>query len=91
MPDREMTPREAIIILDRLNTEERIEVDRDELRAAVVVAKAAVNKQIQALPKKIRYSDGSGVVVCPICGESEGVCNRDPNYCPNCGQALYWE
>lgn len=46
MPDREMTPSEAIIVLDRLNTSERIEVDRDELRAAVKVAKAALNRQI---------------------------------------------
>ena len=44
MPDREMTPSEAIIILDRLNTEERIDVDRAELRAAVVVAKRALRK-----------------------------------------------
>lgn len=35
MADREMTLREAIIVLDRLNTEERISVDREELRAAV--------------------------------------------------------
>ena len=45
MPDREMTPSEAIIILDRLNTEERIDIDRDELRAAIKVAKAAMLKQ----------------------------------------------
>ena len=46
MPDREMTPAEAIIILDRLNTSERIDVDRDELRAAVKVAKVALKRQI---------------------------------------------
>ena len=46
MADREMTPSEAIIILDRLNTEERISVDRDELRAAIKVAKTALNRQI---------------------------------------------
>lgn len=46
MPDREMTPSEAIIILDRLNTSERIDIDRDELRAAVKVAKTALNRQI---------------------------------------------
>lgn len=46
MPDREMTPTEAIIILDRLNTEERIDVDRDELRAAIKVAKTALSRQI---------------------------------------------
>ena len=46
MADKEMTPAEAIIILDRLNTSERIDVDRDELRAAVKVAKTALNRQI---------------------------------------------
>ena len=35
MADKEMTPSEAIIVLDRLNTSERIDIDRDELRAAV--------------------------------------------------------
>ena len=44
MTDKEMTPSEAIIVLDRLNTEERISVDRDELRAAVEVAKRALRK-----------------------------------------------
>ena len=46
MQSNEMTPSEAIIILDRLNTEERIDVDRDELRAAVKVAKTALSRQI---------------------------------------------
>ena len=46
MSDREMTPSEAIIVLDRLNTSERIKVDRDELRAAVKVAKTALSRQI---------------------------------------------
>lgn len=57
MPDREMTPAEAIIILDRLNTEERIEVDRDELRAAIEVAKRALRKldlEINFV-KKVKY------------------------------------
>lgn len=40
MPDREMTPERALIILDRLNTDERIEVDRAELKEAVAVAKS---------------------------------------------------
>lgn len=57
MPDREMTPSEAIIILDRLNTSERIEVDRDELRAAIEVAKRALRKldlEINFV-KKVKY------------------------------------
>ncbi len=57
MSDREMTPAESIIILDRLNTEERIEVDRDELRAAIEVAKRALRKldlEINFV-KKVKY------------------------------------
>lgn len=47
----QMTYRKAIIILDRLVTTERIEVDREELREAVKVAKAAMQKQIAEVPK----------------------------------------
>lgn len=86
----EMTYEAAIIELNRLKSQERMDIDRERLGAAIEVAKAAMNKQIQALPKSIRYSNGSGVVECPICGEREGVCNWQPNYCPNCGQALDW-
>ena len=77
MADREMTPSEAIIILDRLNTSERIEVDRDELRAAVVIAKAALNKQV---PKK-------AFPTCEGCGMYNPIY---VNYCFECGQSLDW-
>ena len=46
MTNGEMTPERAIIILDQLNTDKRIEVNRDELRAAVKVAKTALSRQI---------------------------------------------
>lgn len=46
MSERKMTPQEAIIVLDRLNTSERIDIDRDELREAIKVAKTALNRQI---------------------------------------------
>ncbi len=54
MPDREMTPSEAIIVLDRLNTEDRIDVDRDKLRAAIKVAKTALNWKI-AVIEGVKY------------------------------------
>ena len=54
MQNNEMTPSEAIIILDRLNTEERIDVDRDEMRAAVRVAKVALNWKI-AVTEGVKY------------------------------------
>lgn len=83
MSDREMTPSEAIIILDRLNTEERIDVDRDELRAAVKVAKAAMQKQKARTPLwEISLS-----LECPRCF---WMIRRYAHYCELCGQKLDW-
>lgn len=88
MLDREMTPSEAIIILDRLNTSERISVDRDELRAAVIVAKKGIRKLEHKKPLgKFELLPGITGGLCPICANAvasyEGLCNK-------CGQALDW-
>ena len=84
---KEMTSERAIIILDNLNTDGRIEVDRDELRAAVAVAKTALRKQVKMKPipfESIEIGKGFG---CPCCESlmSEDAENR---YCDWCGQAL---
>ena len=62
MPDREMTPTEAIIILDRLNTEERIEVDREELREAVKAAQKALNIVADLPPNHGRLIDADELI-----------------------------
>lgn len=46
MSDKPMSPERAIIILNDLNTDGRIEVNRDELRAAIAVAKEALQERI---------------------------------------------
>ena len=84
MPEKEMTLRQAYIVIDRLNTDGRIEVDRDELRAAIRVIKGALRKQI---PTKIRPFFGGGVE-CPECGTT--IDTIDEYFCFNCGQALDW-
>lgn len=84
MLDREITPSEAIIVLDRLNTEERIEVDRDELRAAIKVAKAAMLKQVPRGVKK----EFAFFCECPVCERMFADSTRQ--YCYNCGQKLDW-
>ena len=58
----QMTYRKAIIILDRLVTTERIEVDRDELRAAVKVAQKALNIVADLPPNHGRLIDADFLV-----------------------------
>lgn len=83
MQSNEMTPSEAIIILDRLNTEERIDVDRDELRAAIKVAKAAMLKQ----EKRAVGTFCGFFFVCPDCEE---LIDDGSKYCTHCGQKIDW-
>ncbi len=53
----QMTYRKAIIILDRLVTAERIEVDREELREAVKAAQKALNIVADLPPNHGRLID----------------------------------
>lgn len=81
-----MTPERAIIILDSLNTDGRIEVNRDELRAAIVVAKAAILKQV----KRKLVGNEEGGLECSVCGTTIDVCPSIEHFCYNCGQTLDW-
>ena len=85
MQNNEMTPSEAIIVLDRLNTSERIEVDRDELRAAVKIAKDAIGKN--KIPRLGNPDPLFPLRWCP-CGMSSY--KKENKYCNVCGQALKW-
>lgn len=53
----------------------------------------SVGKAIESLekeiPKRVKYIS-NGYANCPICEtELAGYCC--PNFCPNCGQAIYWD
>lgn len=80
----------ALIVLDRLNTTERIDVARDNLAEAVRVVSAAAKYKIPQRPSTINNYCGrySTAEKCPTCGSV--FVNESPNYCENCGQALDW-
>ena len=58
----QMTYRKAIIILDRLVTTERFEVDREELREAVKVAQKALNIVADIPPNHGRLIDADELI-----------------------------
>lgn len=94
----------ALIVLDRLNTTERIDVERDSLREAVKVVSAAAKKYIRIakefelfnvdqsnkpIPVTNRQRDGiEKVGDCPRCGAY--VQFWCDKFCRSCGQALDW-
>ena len=87
----------ALIVLDRLNTTERIDVARDNLAEAVRVVSAAAKYRISRVMESLEGTttdiDGNNHVVkqpcCPSCFEPiMNAEQRHINYCPNCGQAI---
>ena len=67
--------------------------------------RSAVEKQKEVRPKEIKNIYPSGQYECPICrycvgkhkyfkitpfGETLANCKMEFNYCPNCGQKIYW-
>ena len=79
----------ALIVLDRLNTTERIDVEHDSLREAVKVVSAAAKYRIPQKPEKsIRYLGTLKKAPCPTCKYE--VLQGIPKFCSHCGQALDW-
>lgn len=79
----------ALIVLDRLNTTERIDVARDNLAEAVRVVSAAAKYRIPQKPEKsISYWATLKTTTCPMC--KYGVLHGTPKFCSHCGQALDW-
>ena len=79
----------ALIVLDRLNTSERIDVARDNLAEAVQVVSAAAKYRIPQKPEKSKsYWATLKTTTCPTC--KYGVLLGNPKFCSHCGQALDW-
>ena len=79
----------ALIILDRLNTTERIDVARDNLAEAVRVVLAAAKYRIPQKPEKSKcYWASLNEKVCPTCKYL--ALHKEPKFCSHCGQALDW-
>ena len=80
----------ALIVLDRLNTSERIDVARDNLAEAVRVVSAVAKYRISQKPEKSKsYWATSKAKTCPTC--KHGVLLGNPKFCSHCGQALDWK
>lgn len=79
----------ALIVLDRLNTSERIDVARDNLAEAVQVVSAAAKYRIPQKPEEpTSYWATLKTATCPRC--KYDVLYGIPKFCSHCGQALDW-
>ena len=79
----------ALIIRDRLNTTERIDVANDNLAEAVRVVSAAAKYRIPQKPEKpTSYWATLKPATCPRC--KYAVLYGIPKFCSHCGQALDW-
>ena len=79
----------ALVVLDRLNTTERIGVARDKLVEAVRVVSAAAKYRIPQKPEKSNiYWATSKAKTCPTC--KYVILHGFQKFCSVCGQALDW-
>ena len=77
----ELTPREAIIKLNRIRT------DKGERPPEIDMAIRAINR---VFVKRKSIDNEEGGIECPICGMSIDEFDSE-KYCSNCGQALDWD
>ena len=88
----EMTIEAAIIELNRLKSQERMDIDRERLNAAIDKLIGAARYRIKRAPKTRYYENqSSGNDYKPFCSRcGSRVFDISDNYCPECGQALDW-
>ena len=77
----ELTPREAIIKLNRIRT------DKGERPPEIDMAITAINC---CMIKRKPIDNVEGGIECPACGTSIDEFDDPESYCFNCGQALDW-
>ena len=83
----EMTYEAAIIELNRLKSQERMDIDRERLGAAIDKLTEAGRFRIKRKPApEPEFCYGIGC--CPNCRAC--FLDKSTNYCGNCGQALDW-
>ena len=90
----EMTMEAAIIAANRLLTEERMEIDREEMKAAIRKLIDAAQYRIKREPirKECEVKTTFGMIknVYMCCPNCENVVAPFHGFCPECGQALDW-
>lgn len=90
----EMTIEAAMIELNRLKSEERMEIDRERLAAAIGVMKDAAQFRIKREPIRKCYlaptPKGHKISMDFYCPNCEGEIKVCFVFCPHCGQSLDW-
>ena len=89
----EMTMEAEIMAANRILTEERMDIDREEMTAAIRKLIDAAQFRIKRKPEKVllrnpfkdHFESGYG---CSRCNFE--VTQMTDDYCPTCGQALDW-
>ena len=87
----EMTIEAAMIELNRLKTEERMEIDRERMTAAIDVLKDAAQFRIKRKPVTRNRRNGDMEWIncyCPRCHVLMIGVHKE--FCSACGQALDW-
>ena len=85
MPTK-LTLEAAIIELNRLKSQERMDIDRERLTAAVDVLKDAAQFRI----KRKLVGNEEGGLECSACGITIDFSPFEEYFCYNCGQAIDW-
>ena len=95
----EMTYEAAIIELNRLKSQERMDIDRERMTAAIDKLIGAARYQIKQKPIQVK-SIVKGYQTefrCPSCGELVYLIDDKEtpftkfSYCLSCGQAIDWD
>ena len=91
----EMTIKASIIELNRLKSQERMDIDRERLNAAIDKLTEAGRFRIKRHPNA-EGDDDMDCYLCPHCGKPVGTVynlygeNMLNRFCNKCGQALDW-
>jgi len=84
----EMTIEAAIIELNRLKSQERMDIDRERLTAAIDKLTEAGRFRIPRKPKIDEYLITKRLET--LCSNCEAIALINDKFCYECGQALDW-
>ena len=86
----EMTIEAAIIELNRLKAQERMDIDRERLTAAIDVLKDAAQFRIKRKPMKQKFGYVGAPWIGYNCAQCNAIVDGYQSFCDACGQALDW-
>ena len=86
----EMTYEAAIIELNRLKSQERMDIDRERLGAAIDVLKDAARFRIKREANKQIFGDVCAHWIGYRCAQCSAIVSDFQSFCDACGQAIDW-